>query len=71
MTVADLHEGLEVLRRAGFVCWGDGPKIVVDTANGAVAGRRGGSEVAKALADAGVYPSDLRRAPPWRSPTRT
>jgi ABC-2 type transport system ATP-binding protein len=63
VTVADQFEGLEVLRRAGFVCWGDGPKIVVDTGNGVGAGRTDGSEVARALAEAGVFPSDLRRAP--------
>jgi ABC-2 type transport system ATP-binding protein len=64
VSLDDQDGGLEVLRRAGFVCWGDGPRIVVDTGavRAGVAGGRGG-EVVRALAEAGLYPSEVRRAP--------
>jgi ABC-2 type transport system ATP-binding protein len=63
VSLDDQDQGLEALRRAGFVCWGDGPRIVVDTgAVGAGAGGRG-AEVVKALAEAGLYPAEVRRAP--------
>jgi ABC-type multidrug transport system ATPase subunit len=63
VTVADQPSALQVLRRAGFLCWGDGAKIVVDTGDGAAGARAGGTEVARVLAEAGMFPSDLRRAP--------
>jgi ABC-2 type transport system ATP-binding protein len=62
VVVADLPRALLALRHAGFLSWRDGSKIVVDTGNGA-GPRRDGAAVAKALADAGLYPQDLRRAP--------
>jgi ABC-2 type transport system ATP-binding protein len=61
VVVGDLPRALLALRHAGFLSWRDGHKIVVDTGNGA-GPRRDGAAVAKALADAGLYPQDLRRA---------
>jgi ABC-2 type transport system ATP-binding protein len=63
VVVHDPAAGMQVLRKANFVCWQDSDKIVVDTGDGFQVGRRDGSAIARALADAGIYPSDLRRAP--------
>jgi ABC-2 type transport system ATP-binding protein len=63
VTVHNPAKALGVLRMAGFVAWQDHDKIVVDTGNGFQVGRRDGSAVARTLAEAGIYPSDLRRAP--------
>jgi ABC-2 type transport system ATP-binding protein len=61
--VADEGRALLALRQAGFLSWRDNGRIVIDTTNGTLGVRRDGAAVAKALADAGVYPQDLRRAP--------
>jgi hypothetical protein len=46
-----------------LICWRDNGKVLVETGAPYQIGRPDGSAIVRVLADAGVYPSDLRRSP--------
>ena len=52
-------------RALRLICWRDGPdgRVLVETGSPFQLGRPDGSMIARALAAAGIYPSDLRRSP--------
>jgi hypothetical protein len=54
---------LAALRALRLICWRDNGKVLVETGAAFQVGRPDGSVIARALAAAGVYPSDLRRSP--------
>jgi ABC-2 type transport system ATP-binding protein len=66
VTVSDPEAALSVLRAVPLICWrdnGDNGKVLVETGAPYQVGRPDGSAIARFLADAGIYPSDLRRSP--------
>jgi ABC-2 type transport system ATP-binding protein len=65
VTVHDPEAALAALRAEQLICWRDGDdgKVLVETGGPYQVGRPDGSAIARVLADAGVYPSDLRRSP--------
>ena len=63
VTVGDPEAALAALRALRLICWRDNGKVLVETGAAFQVGRPDGSLIARALAAAGVYPSDLRRSP--------
>ena len=63
VTVGDPDAAVRALRAARLICWRDGPRVVVETGGAYQLGRPDGSAVARVLADAGLFPSELRRSP--------
>jgi ABC-2 type transport system ATP-binding protein len=63
VTVSDPEAALEALRAVPLICWQDNGRVMVETGAAYQVGRPDGSAIARILADAGVYPSDLRRSP--------
>jgi ABC-2 type transport system ATP-binding protein len=63
VTVGDPEAAVAALRAVRLICWRDDGKVVVETGGPYQVGRPDGSAIARVLADAGVYPSDLRRSP--------
>jgi ABC-type multidrug transport system ATPase subunit len=63
VTVGDPEAALAALRALRLICWRDNGKVLVETGAAFQVGRPDGSVIARALAAAGVYPSDLRRSP--------
>jgi ABC-type multidrug transport system ATPase subunit len=63
VTVADPEAALRALRRMGLICWRDGPRVVVETGGAYQVGRPDGSVLARVLAQAGLFPAELRRSP--------
>jgi ABC-2 type transport system ATP-binding protein len=63
ITVGDPEAALSALRAVRLICWRDNGKVLVETGAPYQLGRPDGSAIARVLADAGVYPSDLRRSP--------
>src|SRR4030095_11058866 len=65
LTVHDLEAALAALRAVRLICWRDGDdgRVVVETGAPYQVGRPDGSTIARVLAGAGIYPSDLRRSP--------
>jgi ABC-2 type transport system ATP-binding protein len=63
VTVSDPEAALSALRALRLICWRDDDKVLVETGAPYQVGRPDGSAIARALAAAGVYPSDLRRSP--------
>ena len=63
ITVGDPEAALSALRAVRLICWRDNAKVLVETGTPYQLGRPDGSAIARVLADAGVYPSDLRRSP--------
>jgi len=65
VTVGDPEAALAALRAVRLICWrdGDGGRVLVETGAPYQVGRPDGSAIARVLADAGIYPSDLRRSP--------
>src|ERR687889_377778 len=63
VTVSDPEAALSALRALRLICWRDNGKVLVETGAAYQVGRPDGSAIARILADAGVYPSDLRRSP--------
>jgi ABC-2 type transport system ATP-binding protein len=63
ITVGDPEAALSALRAVGLICWRDAGKVMVETGAPFQVGRPDGSAIARVLAGAGVYPSDLRRSP--------
>jgi ABC-2 type transport system ATP-binding protein len=63
ITVGDPEAALSALREVRLICWRDDGKVMVETGAPYQVGRPDGSVIARVLADAGVYPSDLRRSP--------
>ena len=55
----------QALGRRHRICWRDGDdgRVLVETGAPYQVGRPDGSAIARVLADAGIYPSDLRRSP--------
>ncbi|HEX6676201.1 MAG TPA: ABC transporter ATP-binding protein [Actinomycetes bacterium] len=60
VVVGDPDAALTALRAAHLICWKDQDKVLVETSRGP--NGVDGSQIAKLLAQAGVYPSDLRRS---------
>jgi ABC-type multidrug transport system ATPase subunit len=63
VTVSDPEAALSALRALRLICWRDNGKVLVETGAPYQVGRPDGSAIARALAAAGIYPSDLRRSP--------
>jgi ABC-2 type transport system ATP-binding protein len=63
VVVSDPEAAMKALRAVRLVCWRDDSKVVVETGGAYQVGRPDGSAIARVLAHAGVYPSDLRRSP--------
>jgi ABC-2 type transport system ATP-binding protein len=65
VTVSDPEAALSALRALRLNCWrdGDNGRVLVETGSPYQIGRPDGSVIARALAAAGVFPSDLRRSP--------
>ena len=63
VTVADPEAALAALRAVRLICWHDDGKVMVETGAPFQLGRPDGSAIARVLAEAGIYPSDLRRSP--------
>ena len=63
VTVGDPEAALSALRALRLICWRDNGKVLVETGAPYQVGRPDGSAIARALAAAGIYPSDLRRSP--------
>jgi ABC-type multidrug transport system ATPase subunit len=63
ITVSDPEAALAALRAERLICWPDNGKVMVETGPAYQVGRPDGSSIARVLASAGVYPSDLRRSP--------
>jgi ABC-2 type transport system ATP-binding protein len=65
VTVSDPEAALSALRALHLICWRDGNtgRVLVETGFPYQIGRPDGSVIARALAAAGVFPSDLRRSP--------
>ena len=63
VTVSDPEAALAALRAVPLICWRDNGKVVVETGGPYQVGRPDGSAIARVLAEAGVYPADLRRSP--------
>ena len=63
VTVGDPEAALSALRAMRLICWRDNGKVLVETGAPYQIGRPDGSAIVRALASAGVYPSDLRRSP--------
>jgi ABC-2 type transport system ATP-binding protein len=63
ITVGDPEAALAALRARRLICWRDNGKVLVETGSPYQIGRPDGSAIVRVLADAGVYPSDLRRSP--------
>jgi ABC-2 type transport system ATP-binding protein len=63
VTVSDPEAALAALRALRLICWCDNGKVLVETGAPYQVGRPDGSAIARALAAAGIYPSDLRRSP--------
>jgi ABC-2 type transport system ATP-binding protein len=65
VTVGDPEAALAALRALRLICWRDGPggRVLVEAGSPFQLGRPDGSMIARALAAAGIYPSDLRRSP--------
>ena len=63
VTVSDPEAALEALRAQRLICWREDGRVLVETGHAYQVGRPDGSAIARILADAGVYPSDLRRSP--------
>ena len=63
VTVNDPEAALSALRALRLICWRDNGKVLVETGAPYQVGRPDGSAIARALAAAGIYPSDLRRSP--------
>jgi ABC-type multidrug transport system ATPase subunit len=64
VTVHDPEAALAALRAVRLICWRDGDgRVLVETGGPYQVGRPDGSSIARVLADAGLYPSDLRRSP--------
>jgi ABC-type multidrug transport system ATPase subunit len=60
VTVSDPDAALKALRAARLICWRDHGKVLVESNRGP--NGVDGSQIAKVLAHAGVFPSDLRRS---------
>jgi ABC-type multidrug transport system ATPase subunit len=63
VTVSDPEAALSALRAVPLICWRDDGKVLVETGAPFQVGRPDGSAIARVLAEAGIYPSDLRRSP--------
>jgi ABC-2 type transport system ATP-binding protein len=63
VTVSDPEAALAALRAVPLICWRDNGKVVVETGGPYQVGRPDGSAIARVLAEAGIYPADLRRSP--------
>jgi len=63
VTVGDPEAALQALRAARLICWHDHGKVVVETGQAYRPDRPDGSTIARVLAEAGIFPSDLRRSP--------
>jgi ABC-type multidrug transport system ATPase subunit len=63
VTVSDPDAALAALRSVPLICWREDGKVVVETGGPYQVGRPDGSAIARVLAEAGIYPSDLRRSP--------
>jgi ABC-type multidrug transport system ATPase subunit len=63
VTVCDPEAALEALRAVPLICWREDGRVLVETGPAYQVGRPDGSAIARVLAEAGVYPSDLRRSP--------
>ena len=63
VTVGDPEAALVALRAVRLICWREDGRVVVETGAPYQVGRPDGSAIARVLADAGIYPSDLRRSP--------
>ena len=50
-------------RAVRLLCWREDGRVRVETGAPYQVGRPDGSAIARVLADAGIYPSDLRRSP--------
>jgi ABC-2 type transport system ATP-binding protein len=60
VVVGDPDAALVALRAAKLICWKDQGKVLIETSSGP--NGVDGSQIARVLAQAGVYPSDLRRS---------
>jgi ABC-2 type transport system ATP-binding protein len=63
ITVGDPEAALAALRAVRLICWREDGRVLVETGAPYQVGRPDGSAIARILADAGIYPSDLRRSP--------
>jgi ABC-2 type transport system ATP-binding protein len=63
VTVGDPEAALAALRAVRLICWRQDDRVLVETGAPYQVGRPDGSAIARVLADAGIYPSDLRRSP--------
>jgi ABC-2 type transport system ATP-binding protein len=63
VTVGDPEAALGALRAVRLICWREDGRVLVETGAPYQVGRPDGSAIARVLADAGIYPSDLRRSP--------
>jgi ABC-2 type transport system ATP-binding protein len=63
IVVSDPEAALEALRAERLICWREDGRVLVETGAAYQVGRPDGSAIARVLAEAGVYPSDLRRSP--------
>ena len=63
VTVGDPEAAVAALRAVRLICWREDGRVLVETGAPYQLGRPDGSAIARILADAGIYPSDLRRSP--------
>jgi ABC-2 type transport system ATP-binding protein len=63
VTVGDPEAALAALRAVRLICWREDGRVLVETGAPYQVGRPDGSAIARVLAEAGIYPSDLRRSP--------
>jgi ABC-2 type transport system ATP-binding protein len=63
VTVGDPEAAVAALRAVRLICWREDGRVLVETGAPYQVGRPDGSAIARILADAGIYPSDLRRSP--------